>query len=60
MLARAYPQFTMALKQRDWRKAWEVFRAAPFVTTQLIRSLPAAVWRRLRGEDTTYDWKGSL
>lgn len=58
MLARAYPQFAMALKRRDWRKASEIYRAAPFVLTHLVYSLPRAVWRRIRGENTDYDWKG--
>lgn len=58
MLARAYPQFAEAIKKRDWRQAREIYRVAPFVLPHLIRSLPAAVLRRLRGEPTTYDWEG--
>jgi succinoglycan biosynthesis protein ExoO len=57
MLAHAYPQFTMAIKQRNWRTAWMIMRRAPFVVPHLIRQLPQAVRRRLRGESTTYDWE---
>jgi len=57
MLARAYPQFTMAIKQRNWRTAWMIMRRAPFVVPHLIRQLPQAIRRRLRGESTTYDWE---
>jgi len=57
MLSRAYPQFTMAIKQRNWRTAWMIMRRAPFVVPHLIRQLPQAVRRRLRGESTTYDWE---
>jgi succinoglycan biosynthesis protein ExoO len=55
MLARAYPQFTIALKQRDWRKAWSVYRVYPRVILHMVQKLPAALWRRLRGENTHYD-----
>ena len=57
MLSRAYPQFTMAIKQRNWRTAWMIMRRAPLVVPHLIRQLPQAVRRRLRGESTTYDWE---
>ncbi|MCS6923479.1 MAG: glycosyltransferase [Fimbriimonadales bacterium] len=57
MLARAYPQFAEAVKRRDWRKAREIYRVAPCVLTRLLRNLPAALLRRLRGESTTYDWE---
>jgi glycosyltransferase involved in cell wall biosynthesis len=57
MLAHAYPQFTMAIKQRNWRTAWMIMRRAPLVVPHLIRQLPQAVRRRLRGESTTYDWE---
>ncbi len=57
MLARAYPQFAQAIKRRDWRKAREIYRAAPFVLPHLLRSLPNAALRRLRRENTTYDWE---
>lgn len=57
MIARAYPQFTMALKRRDWRTARDVVTQAPFVLTHLVKQLPQAIMRRLRGESTTYDWE---
>ncbi|MDM7461867.1 MAG: glycosyltransferase family 2 protein [bacterium] len=57
MLARAYPQFAQAIKRRDWRKAREIYRAAPFVLPHLLRSLPDALLRRLRRENTAYDWE---
>lgn len=57
MLARAYPQFAQAVKRRDWRKAQEIYRVAPFVLPHLLWSLPNAALRRLRREDTTYDWE---
>jgi len=57
MLAHAYPQFTMAIKQRNWRTAWMIMRRAPLVVPHLIRQLPQAVRRRLRGESTIYDWE---
>ncbi|MFN3689398.1 MAG: glycosyltransferase family 2 protein [Fimbriimonadales bacterium] len=57
MLARAYPQFTQAIKRREWRKAREIYRTAPFVLPHLLWSLPNAVLRRLRRENTAYDWE---
>lgn len=57
MRARAYPQFADALKRRDWRKAWSIYRVYPRVIIHLIQSLPVALWRRLKGESTHYDWE---
>lgn len=57
LLAHAYPQFTEALKQRAWGRAWQIYRVAPMVLTELLHRLPAALKRRLQGESTTYDWE---
>lgn len=57
ILAHAYPQFTDALKRCAWKRAWQIYRTAPMVLPELMRRLPAALRRRLRGERTTYDWE---
>ncbi|MFN7016848.1 MAG: glycosyltransferase family 2 protein [Fimbriimonadales bacterium] len=53
-----YPQFARAVKQRQWRKAYQLLRNAPAVLGWLITSLPAAVYRRLFDREKLLDpWR---
>ena len=50
-----YPEFASALKRRQWRHAFCLWRESPLVLWHWLRQLPAALYRRLFATNQMYD-----
>jgi succinoglycan biosynthesis protein ExoO len=53
-----YPAFANALKRRQWRRAFSLWRESPLIFWHWLRQLPAALHRRLFAMEQMYDpWR---